>query len=546
MRIPGAEDPPLFLTNDDRGQTAPIGVILILGLAIVGSIGLIVYGNAALSDSQEQSQILRAEHAMTQFDSQLSLVALGHADVRTVEFGQASGGGRYAVHPSKGTVKVIHANWDGANSDSGSPDTSLVPDAAADAADQDDDLLLAQGTFGTVSYQQGDTTIAYQGGGVWREHEGGGTTMISPPEVHYRGATLTFPIVEVIDGNSGSGDVSAKIQKQGSTSKEFPSASTYPSGATFSNPTTDGKVLIKIQSDYYQAWADYFRSRTEGDVSVDDANQEITVELFSTGFTGAFTMPGEGGSLPIQGISDHSMDEFSITLRPDNTDAAKFNNLQWSMWAEADDRQFEVHLKKGATDDISGTDCTEQWVEAKVYFSPSDGDANAEDPYHGWNSDQFNRTECIDADNDGSDDEVRLIANFVDDEDGNDGPHDDESAEGTGDDHPLTYTSLAQDDVEHFDNPNDQTLDSSPTLGGHSVSWEDQTYSTGDTETIDRLINHYFSELDDGDGFDLTVDDKGSDTVQESASSGVIDYTPGDQFITFMHITKNVVTVEFQ
>ena len=55
------------------------------------------------------------------------------------------------------------------------------------------------------------------------------------------------------------------------------------------------------------------------------------------------------------------------------------------------------------------------------------------------------------------------------------------------------------------------------------------------------MVNHYFSVL--GPGFDLTVDDKPGDSVSESGSSGVIEYTGTDSFVTYMHITENDVVV---
>lgn len=232
----------------------------------------------------------------------------------------------------------------------------------------------------------------------------------------------------------------------------------------------------------------------------------------------------------------------SITLRPDDSDAAEFNNLKWSMYAETGDRQFEIHLRKGSTNDRSGTPCTEHDVVATVYYSPADGDADQEDPYHGWKSDTAYRTDCKDFDGDG-DREVFLTADFVDDENGNEGAHDAEPGDSV-----LTYQSLSKDSTVQFANPNDQTLLDPASFSGHDWSpsggWsEPKDYTAGSTETVDRLFNHYFSEL--GPGIPLTVDDKNSNTVTESDSSGTIQYTPASQFIAFLHITENDIGVAF-
>lgn len=512
---------------DARGQSATIGVALLLGLAIVGAVAIVTLGATALTDTQQQSELERAEHMMTQFDSQASLVALGRTDSRSVSFGHSAG--TFSVDPGAGHIAVIHADYNG--------DT----DGNIEQSNPDDPAIY-EADLGTVVYQNGDSTVVYQGGGVWKKGPSGEARMVSPPEFHYRGATLTLPAVQVHGQAASSGRVSATITG-GSTIQKFPSSAlTYPDGSAYLNPAEDGQVYIEVTSEYYEGWADYFRKRTEGKITEFPAQNKVRVKLFSSGFQGDFDMPGEGSSLDIRGIDDHSMDEFTITLRPDNTDAAEFNNLQWSMHAETNDRQFEIHFKKGSTNDRAGTPCTEHDVIATVYYSPADGDADQEDPYNGWQDDDAYRTDCKDFDGDG-DSEVFLEVDFVDDEDGSDGSHDAESGDPV-----FTYQSLSKDSILHFDNPNNQDLIDPTTFDGHTWSpsggWsEPKDYSPTSTETVDRLFNHYFSEL--GPGIALTVDDKGSNTVTEGNSFGTIQYAPASQFITFIHITENDIEISF-
>jgi hypothetical protein len=100
------------------------------------------------------------------------------------------------------------------------------------------------------------------------------------------------------------------------------------------------------------------------------------------------------------------------------------------------------------------------------------------------------------------------------------------------------------DDLVHFnieggDEASDPyTMDGGP---GHG-DWESKTYSIGGNESVDRVIIHYFG-LFEGD-FDLTVDDKGSDTVNEADSDGFIETGGGDRYVTFIHVTKNEIEVE--
>lgn len=511
--------------GDGRGQSATIGVSLLLGIAIVGAVAVVALGASAVTDMQQQSELERAEHMMTQFDSQASLVALGEVDKRSVRFDQSDGA--YSIDPDAGSVQIVHANFNGTNDDGDD-----VPGG------NNDDEIIYEGKLGAVVFANGDTTIAYQGGGVWRKDASGGSRMVSPPEFHYRGATLTFPVVQVTGSGSASGRVTGEI-RSGSTHRVYANASRTYSGSSkaYLNPQRHGQVYINVTSEYYEGWADYFRTRTEGNVTVFPDQNRVKVKLISTGVTGPFQMPGEGGSITVRGVEDHSMSELTIRLRPDDSDSADFSNLQWSMYVEDGDEQFELHLRQN-----TGKTCGNVKVKAVVYYSPPDGDADADDPYHGWKNTTAYTGECKDLDGDG-DDEVFLDADFVDNEDGDEGAHDNETDQGTGDDPTLEYGALGSDDVIQFGNPNDNTL-LSPTFDGHSFSpnWESKTYSSGDKETIDRVINHYFSVL--GPGFDLTVDDKNSNTVTEGQSSGVIEYVGGAEFVTYIHITENDIEVK--
>lgn len=84
----------------------------------------------------------------------------------------------------------------------------------------------------------------------------------------------------------------------------------------------------------------------------------------------------------------------------------------------------------------------------------------------------------------------------------------------------------------------------SPTFDEHedTVEWEPKTYTSGDTETSGRLLNHYFGLI--SPDFDLTVDDKNSNTVSEDASTGTIEYQGSDQYVTFLHITENGIEID--
>lgn len=130
-------------------------------------------------------------------------------------------------------------------------------------------------TYGAVIYENGDTEIAYQGGGVWRR-QGDSSQMISPPEYHYQGLTLTFPIVHVAGTSAASGQVSGTVSSKGDSQSIYPK-----SGNEFrSNPLENGTVRIKIESKYCDGWQSFFEDRSDGAVTQEcGENDTVRVDL---------------------------------------------------------------------------------------------------------------------------------------------------------------------------------------------------------------------------------------------------------------------------
>lgn len=236
------------------GQAELLGLVLIVGITIVGMSAILVFGSSVLADSRAESQLGSAEHAMTQFDSQASLVALGPSERHR------------ATVPLTGTESQLRvdedAGWMNVTVHRGSGGTDIAP--------------VVNVTLGAVIYDNGDTRVAYQGGGVWRETPNG-SVMISPPEFHYRTTsrgdpTLTLPLVAV----SGSGTVSDDLIIEGETT-----TSEYPvvGSPVRTNPMKEGKVNVTVHGDYYKAWGNFFEERTGGEVTYNHGGNRVTITL---------------------------------------------------------------------------------------------------------------------------------------------------------------------------------------------------------------------------------------------------------------------------
>ncbi|PSQ10678.1 hypothetical protein BRC93_08550 [Halobacteriales archaeon QS_5_70_15] len=522
---------------DGRGH-ATVGVVLVVSLVVLGSTFVLAVGDRALRETQHRSDVERAQQAMTLFDSEAVGVALGDADRRTVALGRAEG--TYRVEPSAGTISIINVDRDDDGDDIGWNATGFPTD---DAADGNDDIEYIQNeTLGAVVYENGDRTVAYQGGGVWQRVPGDGARMISPPEFHYRAQTLTLPIVQVTGSGSAAGSARAVVSKGDFRARPvYPNATrSFANGDPFENPVRNGSVVVRIESEYADAWGTYLEERTDGNVTY-PADGVVAVELVSLAQVGEFDMPLEGGAVTVNGAAGaHSVERsspgrtaFSIRLRPDDRGSAKFSNLQWSMYVDDGAHEFEMHLERAGSGDDCSDGSTGTAAHLTVYYSWNGGT-----DYHGWRTTTPIDAECEDLNGDG-DDEIYLEVTFVDDD--GDGVYDDAET----DDVELEYQSLSSGDLEHF-GPSG-TLDGSHALDGHSAPGEPVTPVTGSpgtTRVSDQLVNHYFAELPEE--FDLRVDDMGSDTVDEGASSGVF-YEAGDgRGTTYLHATAARIEVEVE
>lgn len=516
---------------DDRGQSAPIGVALLLGLTILGTTAVVALGGVALSDTQTQSELARAEQSMTLFDSQAAQVALDDSSVQTVDLGR--GEGTYSVQPDAGQISIVQLNCDDRDV---ATDYDPVTDSlgANGTAGSNDTYLLEPTKLGAVTYETDDETLAYQGGGVWVQSRSGGVNMVSPPEFHYRDATLTFPVILTRGSGGASGTASATVTAPNDPTQVFakpgeeypPRCQNSTSTQHLSNPVTNGSVVVRIESEYAKGWGRYFDARTEGNITY-PTDDVVLIELISPGRIGDFDMPGEGGSITVSGTTgDHATQEFTIRLRPDDTDSANFNNLQWSMYVEENDKQLEFSLRKSGSGGCSGGS-TGITADLVVYYSDDGGTT-----YQGWKEQDAFAAECDDLNGDGNN-EIYMDIEFVDNEDSDLSFVDVES-----DDPSLSYQSLSQNELTAF-KPNGN-FESSTTFSGHG-DWESKTYDSTDAESIDRLVNHYFAELPDE--FALTVDDKNSDTISEAGSSGRLVTGGSGLYVTYIHVTENEISV---
>ena len=232
----------------DKGATSVVGVVLLVGISLIGVTAVGAVGTQALTDITDESQTRQAENAFSQLDSSASAVAFGPSTSRrAVTLGLQS-------HQSAELTTVT--------------DGQLT--VTATDADTGSETILIDKSLTSLRYKSKSTVIDYQAGGVWRSQAGTSqSTMVTPPEFDYTGGTLTIPIATVSPDSTAN--------KRATTIKSGQSGT-----QTVRTDRLEGKNLrIEVQSTHYQAWEDYFRTRLDGQSSVQsfDANQTVVVRL---------------------------------------------------------------------------------------------------------------------------------------------------------------------------------------------------------------------------------------------------------------------------
>lgn len=242
------------LITSEKAEAEVIGHIIILSITILG-IGMItLFGVPAIYTLEDMANSKNVEQAFTVLDSRASRVTLGDSPLQITNI--ELGGGTLTVEPnSSKNPSYIFVNSSDFN--------FTIP-------------------MGKIKYNIGDRIVSYEGGGVWAQYPGGGTVMLSPPEFHYNGLTLTLPVINIVGNASVGGKGTAVVSfKKNATLVQYPNTS-RPDWINRTNPvnyTGTGKVFVNITSDYYLAWADYARGLGYTKVSINPANRTVNIEL---------------------------------------------------------------------------------------------------------------------------------------------------------------------------------------------------------------------------------------------------------------------------
>ncbi len=288
MDIGPTDDPLLEGVLDDlidleesKGAGELLGIILLVGVVVAVAGVVITLGSTAIQQTQGQSEIQHAENSFAEMDSQLSAVALGEGpNQRSISLGLTQQAESQVFVEKKASIQI--ERYGNSNDD---PICTPYNDVSGCTVDSNPPVSEE---IGYLVYKNGETEIAYQAGGIWRHNQAANYSyMLSPPPVEYQDATLTMPIIDVAGDQQGVGS-SSITARQGNTR--------VPKEA--SGPVEEDIVVVRIESEYYEAWGNYFENHVKGNVDTcyfyeDGAGEcnedgeldenEIAIELGLTG-----------------------------------------------------------------------------------------------------------------------------------------------------------------------------------------------------------------------------------------------------------------------
>lgn len=267
------------VVGDRRAQAAVVGIVLLVGVVAIGSIGILLLGTDVNEQSQAQAQDERVRQSFVELDKDLDSVSETNARSRVVDLDLPDESDVAIRRKNAGRIVVNRTN------------------------------LTTTGTvvvkrIGAIVYEHDGTHYAYQAGAVWKG-TGNETQLVSAPSIEYDSKedgdipTLTLPISDL---------KGAKTLNKGPVEVEkVTTHAPLNDVATIDNQV----VTLEITSDYYVGWADYFRSRYENVlVNVYHDNDTAQIKLGRPGIDGEFdhaiyAMDGEintqGGSSDVNG-----------------------------------------------------------------------------------------------------------------------------------------------------------------------------------------------------------------------------------------------------
>lgn len=283
--------------QDTKSQSEVVGVVLLLVLSMTAISIIFAFGYPSLTEANEIVSTERSDNEFSLLDARIATTALGASQIQ--DFTLNIDDGKLVVEPEGARINI----------------TQEYPSANESFKNR----TLYEAPMGHIVHKKGNgERVAYEGGGVWRSSDNSNSSlMVSTPEFHYEGQTLTLPLFNItrdLNGSSGSGQTAIagersniRVVTEDGTRRMYPISENeqkdyntsgapeafgglYTTGEVGDpddsnvenrdNPLTNGTIFVTVESPFYEGWQSYFEQRTEGEVTeVNDSGNKVTMEL---------------------------------------------------------------------------------------------------------------------------------------------------------------------------------------------------------------------------------------------------------------------------
>jgi hypothetical protein len=488
------------MLKNETAVSSVIGISIILVISLL-SIGLmLLYTAPLISETQDMAKAQKVEQAFTVFDSRTSKSSLGESPLQSTALSLmgetvAVHGDQNSYNESRMMIITLSSNSSWYNnfySQRGSwnawKDYENKTDFAGFAA-----------PMGKVRYYSGDRIVSYEGGGVWSRYPAGGTIMVSPPEFHYNGVTLTLPIMKIAGSDAMGGKTNANINVKSSNTPVV----LYPNtteNANFTNPLNCDKILIYINSEFYDGWAEYAETLTSTAAILDHRNKTAIIEMDTMPKMGTFPLKQLFTIGRLNQSNEEPIQNFSFYYEDLSPEGSNFNSVTTDIWATSGTKTLHYEIKKTTIELIEYYDTAvgsnkELWVKT----------SNSTFEVYVGNED-------IEMKNKKKGKKANTTFDLV------------------SDTHLIQYSNKKGEEFS-WDEVSHTTM--TPNL----------TITNGNVQSLNNITQHYMKLLAQDGTITCTWEQKNNDKIIEEDSTYTLIYDGGGAILTYLHITSNELNV---
>ena len=221
------------MNRSARGVTPIVGLVLLIGLVIIASLGILVFGTEAIGDMEQRAEQERVE---------LSFIELSHSISTS------------SIDNNAQTISHIEAGDHGTIAEKDTGEITL-------SIEGDETVVSESYSIGAIEYESNDGAIVvYESGGVFRG-TGAEAQLLSPPSVNYDLESKTFEM-DIFNLNDNTQVRSGEIQIASQLGDPYNDV----------YDVHEHTFTLRIESQYYGGWKEHFEHRV-GDATVVDSGQ---------------------------------------------------------------------------------------------------------------------------------------------------------------------------------------------------------------------------------------------------------------------------------